>query len=63
MPTVREILQQSGVDEYTINSIDQSVMTGFQNVLTEAENQKTSVDDFLEKYLFARHCAMGSGAD
>ena len=49
MPSVREILQQSGVDEYTINSLDQNVMTGFANVLAEAESQKISVDKFWKE--------------
>lgn len=46
MPTVREILESAGLDQYQINSLDSSVLGAFQNVLSEAENQKIAVDQF-----------------
>jgi hypothetical protein len=46
MASVRDILLQSGVDQYTINSLDERVTGALQNVLSEAELQKTSVDQF-----------------
>lgn len=46
MTTVREILEQSGVDTYTINSLDSQVTGALQNVLTKAEQDKLSVDQF-----------------
>jgi hypothetical protein len=46
MASVRDILLQSGVDQYTINSLDERVTGALQNVLSEAELQKTSVDEF-----------------
>ena len=48
MSTVREILQQSGIDEYSINSLDDRVTSALQNVLTKAETDRVSVQDFWE---------------
>lgn len=46
MPTVREILEASGVDTYEINSISPQVTGAFERVLQEAQSQKQSVDQF-----------------
>lgn len=46
MSSVREILQQSGIDEYTINSLDERVTGALGNVLAKAEQDKMSVDQF-----------------
>jgi len=46
MSSVREILEQSGIDTYTINSLDDRVTSALGNVLAQAELQKTSVEEF-----------------
>lgn len=46
MTTVRELLEQSGLDTYTINSLDPQVTGALQNVLSKAEQDKISVDSF-----------------
>jgi hypothetical protein len=46
MATVSEILQQAGLTSYEINSIDPKLTNAFGRVLSEAELQKTSVDEF-----------------
>jgi len=46
MATVSEILAQAGLSTYEINSIDPKLASAFGQVLSEAESQKTSVDQF-----------------
>ncbi|MFZ0742970.1 MAG: hypothetical protein WAM85_01110 [Terracidiphilus sp.] len=46
MTTVREILEASGVDTYEINSINPQVMGALEGVLSKAEQDRVSVNEF-----------------
>ena len=59
MTTVREILEQSGLDPYTINSLDPQVTGALQNVLSKAEEDKIERRSILAKHLQSRRRRMG----
>jgi hypothetical protein len=46
MASVREILLQSGLSDYEVNSLDTRAVDGFSAVLSKAESDRVSVDDF-----------------
>ena len=48
MPTVQQILKNAGLSDYEINSLDGRTTQAFGQVLSEAELQKTSVNEFWE---------------
>ncbi len=58
MTTVRELLEQSGLDTYTINSLDPQVTGALHNVLSKAEQDMLNVMNF-GKTLLPRYRSMG----
>lgn len=48
MTTVREILLQSGLSDYEVNSLDSRTVDAFSNVLTKAETDRVSVTEFWQ---------------